>query len=797
MFTLSKLINPNSPIKMLSKEIQELTQYFPPKKILSDGPSLTAYAIDASIYKVLPRAVVLAENSADIKNAVHYSKATSVPITARSGGTNLTGNAIGPGIILEFSRINRILEINKEELWARVQPGIVYAELSQQLSKKGLMFAPDPSSGDMCKLGGMMGNNAAGPHSLKYGATKDNVLELEIILASGKTITAKPYLLNSSSCRELLQHHREFRDLLALVQQNAELINRKKRQVSKNSSGYNLFALAEGLEQGIFDLPRLFIGSEGTLALTTEAKIKLVSKPRRVVTSLIYFQKLEQIGKAVNELLTLEPSALEMMDSNAMDLVGRKAFGIPNETQVLLLMEFDHENLDGKLAEAKEICQGYSLCGPMEIAFEKEKQDKLWEVRKAIYPTLYRYDQAKKPINFADDVVVPVKRLSDLIRYLDGYFKKIGVPVAIYGHIGNGNAHINPLLNVNHPDDFQKMLAISKEIHQTVINRYEGSICGEHGDGRVRAEFVKDLYGEEMYRLFKITKKILDPQNILNPGVKITDTPFTQNIDFHRLSKPCATCAKCSSVCPVYDVLQEESNSARGWFHILTDPHYSYEESKRVVESCINCKSCREVCPAGIDVSALVLEKREESPHWITEGLAFFQSKPKIFIPLVKLAGRTQPVWDRFLGRWILEKMSRLVLHSLNKKARIPREMVLPKLVTQTLREQFNHLTEGSGHTHPLAYFHGCAANLFQDGVGEALLKVLHHHGISPVLPAQRCSGTPIQTYGHKKILLDLARFNLESLSRFDRVITSCASCTLMLKDYPTLFTHPEPSKRN
>jgi Fe-S oxidoreductase len=337
------------------------------------------------------------------------------------------------------------------------------------------------------------------------------------------------------------------------------------------------------------------------------------------------------------------------------------------------------------------------------------------------------------------------------------------------------------------------MVAISKEIHQTVISRYDGSICGEHGDGRVRAEFVKDLYGEEMYHLFKTTKKILDPQNILNPGVKITDTPFTQDIDFLRLSKPCATCAKCNSVCPVYDVLQEESNSARGWFHILTDPNYSYEESKRVVESCLNCKSCREVCPAGIDVSALVLEKREESPRWITGVLSFLQSKPKTFIPLMKLAGRTQPVWDNFLGRWVLEKISRLIMYPINKKARIPREMVLPKFATQTLREKFNHLTEERGHTQTLAYFHGCAANLFQDGVGEALLKVLDHHGINPVLPRQRCSGTPIQTYGHKKNLLDSARFNMDSLSRFDRIITSCASCTLMLKDYPDLF--PDPSE--
>jgi Fe-S oxidoreductase len=566
------------------------------------------------------------------------------------------------------------------------------------------------------------------------------------------------------------------------------LIKSKRRRVTKNSSGYNLFALVDGLEKGLLDLPRLFIGSEGTLGITLEVKIKLVLKPTQTITALLYFKELHEIGEAVNDLLHLEPSALEMMDSNAMNLVGRAANGIPEEAQALLLMEFDQGNLEEQITQAKRLCDRYTLCGTMAVAREKEEQADLWKIRKAIYPTLYRYDTQKKPVNFADDVVVPAKRLSELIHYLDAFFKELRVPVAIYGHIGNGNAHINPLLDVNNPEDFEKMVTIAREVHRIVIENFEGSICGEHGDGRVRAEFVKALYGEDLFNLFKATKRILDPQNILNPGVKISDTPFTQSIDFERLSKPCATCGRCNSVCPVYDVTQEESNAARGWFHILTDPAYSYEQAGRVVEACLNCKSCREVCPAGLDVSALVLEKREEHPNPVTGLLAFLQSRPQLLGRLVKLAGITQPLWDQPMGRWLLEKMSLLILSPISPTARIPREMILPRFARRTLRERYRHLTEEEGHKNSLAYFHGCAANYFQDGVGDALLDLLHHHGIQPVLPRQRCSGTPIQTYGHKRQLREAARFNLASLSRYEKVITGCASCTLMLKDYTQLF---------
>lgn len=768
--------------------LKEFEKTLGKEKILSDPPAITAYSIDASIYKVVPQAVAVIESRDDLEKVLHYAKEHRVPLTARSGGTNLTGNAVGEGIILEFSRLNQILEVNEQARWARVQPGIVFAELNKRLAKRGWMFAPDPSSGDMCKLGGMLGNNAAGPHTLKYGATRDNVLEMEVLLSNGNWVTAKEYRLDDPRFQKLLVENPFLRDLIELIRRNRDLIQSKRPKVSKNSSGYNLFDLADGWARGVFPLHQLLIGSEGTLGLAVEAKIKLVPKPAETATALIYFDRLSEIGDAVNVLLPLAPSALEMMDANSLDLVGRARFGIPKQAAAMLLVEFD-ASPRAKMEAVHRAIARYHLSAPMTEAFDPENQAELWRVRKAMYPTLYNYDAKKKPINFADDVVVAADRIPELIAYLDRLFAEKGVAVAIYGHIGNGNAHINPLLNVNDPVDFEKMVALSREIHQTVIDRFGGSLCGEHGDGRVRAEFVKDLYGPELYTLFKRVKTLFDPKYLLNPGVKISETPFTEKIDLERLAKQCATCGKCNSVCPVYDVAGEESNAARGWFHIVTAPDYTYEKSSRIVEACVNCKSCRTVCPAGIDVSELILKKREEHPNPVA-GMAFrLQSRRSLFEGLLKLAAWTQPIWDNRIGRFFIEHLTRPVLRGLAPTARIPSDMTLPKLAKRHLRERYPALTESDS---PIAYFHGCAADYFDDGVGDAVIEVLKKNGVEAALPPQRCSGTPIQTYGWIDRVRENARFNIASLERFEKVITGCASCTFMLKDYERILPPDE-----
>jgi len=765
-------------------------------KVKDDLPTITAYAVDASIYRIPPKAVVLVESEDDIAATIRYAVSRGIPLTPRAAGTNLTGSAIGSGIILDVSRLNRILEVNREEQWVRVQPGMVLAELNRQLSSHGLMFGPDPSSGEMCKLGGMIANNSSGPHTLRYGSVKDNVRSLRLCLTSASWIEARAYGLDEPALERLLTAVPALRDVLVLTQAHAELIAEKQPTVSKNSCGYNLFGIADGLARGMFDIPKLFVGSEGTLGVVSEATLTLVKKPSSTLTALIHFAHLEEVGDAVPQLLTLRPSALEVMDANTLNLIGRGGHGIPAEAAATLLLELDADSLEVDLHEQAEalgvICRPYRLASAPTVAFDAERREQLWKARKALYPTLYRFDPKKKPINFVDDVVVPAERISELIRYLEEFFEGQQVPVAIFGHIGNGNAHIVPLLDVNDRGDFEKMVQAYQEVHSTVLNRFGGSICGEHGDGRIRAEWVKRMFGDELYDLFKQVKRAFDPGQVLNPGIKLSEASFAEHIDYTRLSKSCATCAKCNSVCPVYDVFQSEDMSSRGWFEIVTAKDYSYLNSKRVVEACLNCKSCRTICPAGVDVSDLILQKRAEHPNRLAGWIFRLQAKSALFESFLRFLGTTQSLWDRPLVRHVLERITGPVMKCLAPTARLPHDLLLPKLAPRHLRERYAHLIPNgadSSSTRTVAYFHGCAANYFDDGVGDAVIEVLKKHGVEPALPQQRCSGTPVQTYGHVDLARDGARFNLRSFASYDTIVTGCASCTLMLKDYPTLFT--------
>jgi len=772
------------------------------EKVKDDVPTITAYAVDASIYRVPPQAVVLVESEEDIAATVAYAVSRGIPLTPRAAGTNLTGSAIGSGIILDVSRLNRILEVNREERWARVQPGIILAELNKRLSSQGLLFGPDPSSGDMCKLGGMVANNSSGPHTLRYGSVKDNVQSLRLCLTSSTWIEARSYDLDDPSLERLLTTAPALRDVLMMTQAHTNLIAAKRPTVSKNSCGYNLFGLADGLARGSFDLPKLFVGSEGTLGIVSEARLSLVDKPKATLTALIHFRSLEEIGEAVPQLLTLQPSALEVMDANTLNLIGRGKHGIPADAAATLLVELDADSLEIDLRKRAEamatVCRPYELATELTLAFDAERREQLWKARKALYPTLYRFDPKKKPINFVDDVVVPAERIGELIRYLEDFFEGQRVPVAIFGHIGNGNAHIVPLLDVNDSGDFEKMVSAYQEIHATVLNRFGGSICGEHGDGRVRAAFVKTMFGEELYSLFVRVKKAFDPGNVLNPGIKLSAASFTEHIDYTRLSKSCATCAKCNSVCPVYDVFQSEDMSSRGWFEIVTAKDYSYLNSKRVVEACLNCKSCRTICPAGVDVSDLILQKRAEHPNQLAGWIFRRQAQGGgVFESFLRFLGRTQSMWDRPFVRKLLERITRPIMKALAPTARLPHNLVLPKLASRHLRERYAHLIPdgtNSSPTRSVAYFHGCAANYFDDGVGDAVIEVLKKHGAEPALPPQRCSGTPIQTYGHVDLVREGAQFNLRSFAPYETIVTGCASCTLMLKDYPSLF--PDGAER-
>ena len=765
--------------------------------VLSSPTDRKAYSYDAGIYREDPILAVLPKNAEEVSKVVCWAGARGIPLTPRSGGTNITGGAIGEGIVLGLSRMNRWDFKEAREGSVRVEPGMILKELNDRMAPLGRFFAPDPSSGLACQIGGMIGTNAAGAHALKYGAVKENVLSLEMIGADGNLYHIAPQTLSGDEKPHTDVLPPGFRGVLEKLPAWSPVLQEKRRNVTKNSSGYNLFDLSQKLygdSKRVFDPARLIVGAEGTLGVVTRAELLVRPVPARRVTVLAYFLDLDDLGTAVAMLNELGPSALEMMDRRTLDLVGRERFGIPSSADSMLLIEFDSEPMEDLVAGAQKILGKIRLADSPGISFDPAEQLRMWEARHALFPTLYRYDGIRRPLNFADDVAVPVHRLVELLQFLREFFSGMDVPVAVYGHIGNGNAHINPLMNLSEPGSMERLLHISQNIHRTVIDRFEGVPCGEHGEGRVRAEFLPSVYGPDVYQMFCDTKRFFDPQGIFNPGVKISGKSFLEGIDVERVVKSCATCGKCNTVCPSFDITRNEAMGPRGWFQMLTDPSISPDVPESVLGACLNCKSCRTICPAGVDVSAIILSARAERggdpvSRFFSEQLL----KTKRTSRIVELLGKTQNVWDRPVFRRILESVSRKLFRVVSENARIPASLKLPKLRSRTLRSSFHDLTEEGGRKGNVAYFHGCAANYLDDGVGEAMIRLLSRGKGQLVLPRQTCSGTPIETYGHRDLTQSCARENLESLSGYEKIVTGCASCTLALQDLPHQFPSGSP----
>ncbi len=784
-----------SPPPLSPAVLSDLRTLLGEDRVLDSETHRKAYSYDSGIHRVWPSAVVLPQRPEELSAIIEFSRRTGVPLTPRSAGTNLTGAAIGSGIVVGMSRMNGIDLSRLEEGVVEVGPGVILKELGDRLARRGYFFPPDPSSAQACQIGGMIGTNAAGAHTLKYGATKENVAGLSFMDDDGVSHGLAP--LKWTRWEELSQgiSVRGFQEVVRHLPTWAHTLSSRRPQVSKNSSGYNLFDLASDFLNGqipqggggVFNPVRLIVGSEGTLGFVTSASLRVLPLPLRKVTILAYFSTLSDLGEAVGEILPLAPSALEMMDRATLDLIGRDRFSIPADADSLLLIEFDSEPQEDLVESSRTILSRFAAPAAPQVAVDPEHQKALWKARHALFPTLYRYDGVHRPINFADDVAVPVRRLPELLSFLREFFKEEDVPVAVYGHIGNGNAHINPLLNVREENTPERLYRISQTIHHEAISRFEGVTCGEHGEGRVRAEFLPMVYGADIYEMFKKVKAFFDPAGLMNPGVKISTTSFLENLDLDRVARPCATCGKCNTVCPSFDVLRQESEGARGWIQILSDPTLGPPPDK-VLDACLNCKSCRATCPAGVDVSRVILDaraKRGGDPlsRWIFSAL--LDGRIDRVAPLL---GKTQAFWDRPAFRRLIESLSRKMLRSVAPTAYIPKDLLLPRIRTMTLRERFRSLTTEGGRSGDLAYFHGCAARFFDDGIGESVIALLSRSPRRLVLPEQTCSGTPIETYGHRDLHLKAARMNLAALAGYPVIVTGCASCTLALRDLPEAF---------
>ncbi len=502
--------------------------------VTDHAEALAYFSTDASIFTVMPEAVVYPKNTADVRKTVallaeRARDGKKVSITARGKGTDQSGGALGDGIQLVLpSHMNRILKLEKDTV--TVQTGIVYQSLQQTLHTHGRFLPPFPASIDFSSIGGAIANNAGGEKSVKYGVTNEYVKSLKVVLADGSLIETKRI-----SARELNRKKGQadfegeiYRKLDSILLDNADLIKKNQPKTTKNTAGYTLSRIKH--KDGSFDLSQILVGSQGTLGIVTEATLKTLPWNPRTTLIVASFDSLQKAGDAVVKLQGLKPSTLEIADYYLLDYVRRNRPQdidglLPDKLpKLVLLAEFDDYSQISqtfKSRRAERLLAKYA--SNVRVSTDPVEQESLWKIRRSAAAVMSMNSGSKKALPFIEDGVVPLKKLPQFLDKTYELLKKYDLEIAVWGHAGDANLHLQPFLDLSKKKDVDTLFDLADEFFEMVIEM-GGSTCGEHNDGIMRGPYLRQLYGDEMYELFVRTKQIFDPQNILNPNVKIDVT---------------------------------------------------------------------------------------------------------------------------------------------------------------------------------------------------------------------------------------------------------------------------------
>ncbi|GIW52550.1 MAG: glycolate oxidase [Gemmatimonadales bacterium] len=625
-------------------------------EVLFDRFARGRYSTDASIYQIEPVGVVLPRSEEDVVRTVQIAASEGVPIVPRGAGTSQSGQAIGPGLVIDTSKwLNRIIRIDEQAGYAVVEPGVVLEHLNSRLRPSGLFFPIDPATAAQATLGGMAGNNSAGARSIKYGMMVDHVLGIEAVLSDGTRLhfgyvpADLSAFQKASVAPESERYVQLVRAVRAIYLREAEEIASRYPKVLRNVAGYNLNRVSlEG-----HNMAHLLVGSEGTLAFFTKIHLKLSALPPSTALGVCHFPSLRAAMEAVPQIVTLGPSAVELVDDTLLGLAranpmfaGRIKRFVQGEPKALLLVEFtgdDPHLLERSLASLDQLMGtlGYpqSVISAVDPAFQRE----IWRVRREALNIVMSMRGDTKPVSFIEDCAVPLEHLAEYTSLLSEVFRKHGVSGTWYAHASVGCLHVRPALNLKDPADVKKMRAIAEEAHE-LVRRFKGSHSGEHGDGLVRSEFLEPMLGRRLVQAFEEVKRAFDPEGLFNPG-KIVNPPrmddrtlFRYRPDYSPLPldtvldwsewgsllgavEMCnnnGACRQAQSgvMCPSYRVTRDEEHVTRGRANTLRlaltgqlgPEAFTSEEMYATLELCISCKACRRECPTGVDLARMKLE---------------------------------------------------------------------------------------------------------------------------------------------------------------------------------------------
>ena len=796
-----------------------------------DRLSRALYSTDASVYQIVPLGVVLPRTPEDVLATLRTCGRFRVPLTARGGGTSQAGQCIGPGVVLDCSKyFNEVLEVNAAERWARVRPGCVLDDLNRRLQPHGLLFAPDISTASRATIGGMVANNSSGTHSIIHGKTIDHVLELTVALADGSVIHARPLdaaELEAKFGQQDLEGQ-GYRTLLRLASEHAEEIERRFPKILRRVGGYNLDAFAPRARP--VNLARLFVGSEGTLGVVLEAKVRLVELPRGRALLVVQFNDLLEALAATPLILTHRPAAVEVMDRYILDSTrlnpeaSRLRDGLVGDAGAVLLIEFygDHpDELPSRLQVLEDELRRHGFGSHSVRLTEAAAQQRAWKLRTLALGLSMAEKGDAKAISFVEDTAVDPARLRDYIAEFLGVVARHGTTAGVYAHASVGCLHVRPIINLKTAEGVRRFEAIAAEVADLVL-KYQGALSGEHGDGLVRSPFQEKMFGPQLYAAFRELKRAFDPLGLLNPGKIVDAPPLATNLrcgpayvtpevattfDFSadggmvRAAELCAGVGECrkqrgGSMCPSYRATRAEEHVTRGRANTLrlaltgqcdlaglSDPAV-----REVLDLCLECKACKSECPTNVDMARLKAEALHQ--YYRRHG---FPWRNRLFgnvAGLSRWGSRLAPV-----SNWLAR--SRLLRWLNEKLLGIDRRRVPPAFARRSFVRLFRSLPPEAAPTpgQQVLLFPDTFINFHQPEVGVAAVELLRRAGFSVNLgpPGLRCCGRPLISNGLLDQAVLHARHNTESLypaAASGQRISACEpSCILTLKDdYPALL---------
>lgn len=786
--------------------------------LYTDTTQRILYATDASAYREVPLAVTRPAGRDDIKKIIAFACNEGTSVIPRGAGTSLAGQVVGPGIVMDISKhLNRILEFNPEEHWVKVEPGVVLAELNRYVAPHRLQFGPETSTANRCCMGGMLGNNSCGAHSIIHGSVRDHILEVDAVLSDGSEVhfgalTTEEFKAKCDGDPVLLetQIYRNLRDTLS-DQRNAEEIEREfpDPELRRRNNGYALDALLRtdpftGNGEKL-NVCKLLAGSEGTLAFTTAMKLNLVPVTAQKTGLLCaHFNSLQDAVRANIIVLKHLPAAVELIDDYIVNCTGdnieqsKNRFFIKGDPKAILLIEIIRPTVEEieKTASAMEsdmIAAGYGYHFPLYTG--AEEMARVWELRKAGLGVLLNIPGRKKSVQVIEDTAVLPELFPGYLEEAVAVLEKYGLSCAYYAHIATGELHLSPLLDLKDPDDIDIFHGLAKDI-ALLVKKYRGSLSGEHGDGRLRGEFIPLMLGEHNYELLKELKQTWDPTSVFNPG-KITDTPpITDNLRYPagvRMKVPglvfnfpeeegllyatekCSGSADCrksalegGTMCPTFMATGDEDKSTRARANILREfltrsekpDRFDHEEIYRVMDLCLSCKACKAECPSNVDVAKLKAEFMQHyyDIHHVPFRAWLIAWLPRLYVPGMMVRPLTNLVTSTALFKRVIG---------------FSEKRPIPALSSVTLRRwkkrhgRKNGQVDGTKGT--VCLFADEFTNYNESDIGIKAVMLLEKLGYNVIIPHHRESG---RTFLSKGLIRSARKLALKNILLLKNVVS-------------------------